>query len=282
MKPPPSNVQPNRGDAVSEDELHALVDERLSAQQQAELRRRLLSDPQASATVDAFGAQRAALRGLYASALHEPVPASLTRAGAGADRRRQTAEQAWRLGGIAAAVTLAFGLGWLSHDRVDVAVLSRNAARGAQLAQSDQQFVRQASLAHAVYAPEVRHPVEVTVAQQEHLVQWLSKRLGRPLKVPQLAPLGYELVGGRLLPGDSGARAQFMFQNAAGARITLYLGSVDASQAAGRAQETAFRFAAQGAVNSFYWMDQGFGYALAAELPREELQRLAQLVYQQL
>ena len=43
-----------------------------------------------------------------------------------------------------------------------------------------------ALVAYAVYAPEVRHPVEVAATQQEHLVQWLSKRLGRPLKVPDL------------------------------------------------------------------------------------------------
>ncbi len=55
---------------------------------------------------------------------------------------------------------------------------------------------------------------------------WLSKRLDRPLKVPALGAQGYELVGGRLLPGDTGARAQFIYQNGAGQRITLYLGAL--------------------------------------------------------
>jgi len=32
-------------------------------------------------------------------------------------------------------------------------------------------------------------------AGHDHLVQWLSKRLGQSLKLPQLAGLGYELVG---------------------------------------------------------------------------------------
>jgi anti-sigma factor RsiW len=73
--------------------------------------------------------------------------------------------------------------------------------------------LRQAGFAHAVYLPEKRHPVEVAAAEQDHMVQWLSKRLGKPLKIPQLGAQGFELVGGRLLPGDSGARAQFMFQN---------------------------------------------------------------------
>jgi anti-sigma factor RsiW len=130
-------------------------------------------------------------------------------------------------------------------------------------------------------------------------VQWLSKRVGRPLKVPVLASQGYELVGGRLLSGDGGARAQFMFQNAAGLRLTLYLGALDAAPvaAAGNSSgavtskaaapqpgklETAFRYSGDGPVPSFYWVDQGFGYALSGAVSREELMTLAQLVYQQL
>ncbi|MDO9167383.1 MAG: anti-sigma factor, partial [Rhodoferax sp.] len=148
--------------------------------------------------------------------------------------------------------------------------------------QFEQNFVRQASFAHAVYSPEIRHPVEVTAADQEHLVQWLSKRVGKPLKVPNLAPQGYELVGGRLLPGDAGARAQFMFQNAAGTRITLYLGAVDKGPGGLGARETGFHFGADGPIPSFYWIDQGFGYALAGQLPREALMNLAQAVYRQL
>jgi anti-sigma factor RsiW len=140
-------------------------------------------------------------------------------------------------------------------------------------------FARQAVLAHAVYAPEVRHPVEVEAAQQDHLVQWLSKRLGRALKVPNLQAQGYELVGGRLLPGEQGARAQFMYQAAAGDRITLYVGAVQGTAPAG---ETAFRFTQEGPAASFYWVDQGFGYALAGKLPRQRLLVLAESVYRQL
>jgi anti-sigma factor RsiW len=136
-------------------------------------------------------------------------------------------------------------------------------------------------VAHAVYSPEVRHPVEVEAAQQQHLVQWLSKRLNRQLKIPNLAPAGYELVGGRLLPGDSGARAQFMYQNANGQRVTLYVGAVDGAATRGMG-ETAFRFSTEGDVSSFYWVDQGFGYALSGKLPRPGLLVLAESVYKQL
>ena len=48
---------------ITEDELHALVDGRLPPDAAAALRERLVADPQAQATVDAWQAQRAALRG---------------------------------------------------------------------------------------------------------------------------------------------------------------------------------------------------------------------------
>jgi len=125
----------------------------------------------------------------------------------------------------------------------------------------------------------------VAAAEQQHLVQWLSRRLDRPLKVPDFSTLGYTLVGGRLLPGENGARAQFMFEDAAGERVTLYVGQLDPKTAGGPpapAPETAFRFAAEGAVPSFYWVDQGFGYAVAGRLPRETLMKLATLAYRDL
>lgn len=270
--------------AISDDQLHALLDARLGAAERDALHARLQADPAAAATLSAYREQRDALRGLHAALLDEPVPPGLLNAARQLSQARQQRSQAWRWGGMAASLVLAFGTGWWSHERVD-STLAHSAAGSSQLAlaaQSEQRFVRLASVAHAVYAPEARHPVEVASDQQEHLVQWLSKRLGKPLKVPQLGAAGYELVGGRLLPGDAGARAQFMFQNSAGERITLYLGAVDASAASSATQETAFRFATQGAVNSFYWMDRGFGYALTGQIARDALLKLAQQVYQQL
>ena len=66
-----------------------------------------------------------------------------------------------------------------------------------------------AARAHMVYSPEVRHPVEVEAKEQEHLVKWLSKRLDMQLRVPLLTGEGFELLGGRLLPGVDGPVAQF-------------------------------------------------------------------------
>jgi anti-sigma factor RsiW len=135
-----------------------------------------------------------------------------------------------------------------------------------------------AARAHVVYSPEVRHPVEVDAKEHDHLVKWLSKRLDYPLKVPVLSQEGFELLGGRLLPGGEGQPvAQFMYQDANGKRLTLYV-----TRSKKGDQVTAFRFAQEGNVAVFYWIDNDCGYALSGELDKPALARVASLVYKQL
>jgi anti-sigma factor RsiW len=267
---------------VTEDEIHAMVDGQLSSDALAALQERLALDPQAQATLQRWERQRNALRGLHQEVLAEALPTTLVTAAQQTADSQQQMDQWWRWGGRAAGLMLAFGIGWIANttwqaawpDRATIATLVNSGIAP--------EFAREASIAHAVFSPEVRHPVEVAAADQAHLVQWLSKRLGKQLKIPSLTPQGYELVGGRLLAGDLGARAQFMFQNSTGVRLTLYLGAVDKAAGSTVAGETAFRFTQEGAVSSFYWFDQGFGYALAGQIARQDLMKLAEAVYRQL
>jgi anti-sigma factor RsiW len=284
-------MDPRPFDKPTLDELNALLDGQLPAAARAAVQARTAVDPAARETLAAWQAQRDALRELHRPLLDEPIPETLLAAAHHSVRARQQRAGWWRWGGMAASVMLAFALGWMAHggwpgarpgDGAQTIAASQNRA--------GREFVHQAALAHAVYAPELRHPVEVAATQQEHLVQWLSKRLGKPLKLPSLAVQGYSLVGGRLLPGESGARAQFMFENTAGVRVTLYLGAVDArattaaaaKPASPSSQDTAFRYSSEGPVPGFYWVDQGFGYAMSGPVSRDELMKLAELVYQQL
>ena len=282
---------------------HALVDGQLTPAQAQALREQLRDDEEAQATLALWQTQRQRLQALHQDLLHAPVPDALLAAAQRATDRREQYAQWWRWGGMAASVLLAFVLGWTgrSHWPAGMSGQTIAAGQGTTLvaAEPAQRFAQQASVAHAVYQPEVRHPVEVTAAQQDHLVQWLSKRLDRPLKIPALGAQGYELVGGRLLPGDTGVRAQFMYQNGAGQRITLYLGALAPSspRPAGEnkggapqskesmpaaAPATAFQFTREGPVPGFYWTDGGFGYALSGQLSRPDLLALATAVYQQL
>ena len=153
----------------------------------------------------------------------------------------------------------------------------RTAGAPVAAAQPAATFSMRAARAHLVYAPEVRHPVEVDATQQEHLVKWLSKRLAVELKVPLLTGEGFELLGGRLLPGPEGPVAQFMYQDSAGKRLTLYVSKPNRAD-----QPAAFRYAQEGPVSVFYWIDRDCGYALSGELDRPTLTRVATAVYRQL
>lgn len=249
---------------LDENALHALADRRLPPGHEQALQARLGAED--AARVALWEAQRERLRALHVTMDEEPLPEPLRSTADRLQARHDRQAQLWRLGGMAASMVLAFGLGWTVHGQWPARAAGAPAQR----------FAQQAAVAHAVYQPEQRHPVEVAAAQQEHLVQWLSKRLGRPLTLPVLTQQGFELVGGRLLPGESGARAQFMYQNQAGQRITLYLGALDGPG------ETAFRLHSDGPVPAFYWLDQGFGYALSGPLSREALLALATAVHRQL
>ena len=175
----------------------------------------------------------------------------------------------WRRLAAAAAVALLLfaggaGSGWWLRER-------------SILPPPEAGLVADAVSAHVLYTAEVRHPVEVGADEQDHLVTWLSRRLGLPLAAPDLRGQGFELVGGRLLPAGDGPAAQLMYQDASGRRLTLYVRPSDDPAA-----ETAFRFTGEGAVTALYWRDQGGAWALLGELPREELLRLAHQIYQAL
>lgn len=269
--PPPSSAP------VTDDELHALIDGRLQHAAREALEQRLLQQPEAATRLARWREQRMVLRQLHSEVLTEPVPQAMRDALQRSAVSRRQAQTWWRWGGMAASVLVAFGVGWVSHMQWN------HERRPATLARGGTEFARQAAVAHVVFAPEVRHPVEVAAADQAHLVQWLSKRLGRKITVPQLGELGYQLVGGRLLPGDSGARAQFMFEDPHGQRVTLYLGALNPGTAAHLdPKATAFHFSDDGPVPGFYWVDQGFGYALSGPLSRVALMALAEAVYRQL
>lgn len=246
---------------VSDEQLHAYADGRLDAIERMRVADWLAERPQLQEQVSAWREQNAMLHRRFDAVLREEVPARLLDAG-----RAMPHHPAWR----AAAV-----FAWLSLGAV-IGFVARGSIGGAGKPEPVT-LPHAAAIAHVVYAPEVRHPVEVAADQEQHLVAWLSKRLGVPVTVPVLRGEGFELVGGRLLPGEVGPVAQFMYQDARGQRLTLYV-RADARNN----RETAFRFAQEGKVGVFYWLDGKLGYALSGELAKSDLMRVADSVYRQI
>jgi len=207
------------------------------------------------------------LHQLYDPVLDEPVPERIL-------AQARARHGRWRAAAIAAGwIVLGLGTGTIAGWQLHA---TRTSAPAPQAELPG--FVKRAAVAHAVYSPEVRHPVEVAADQEQHLVTWLSKRLGVKVQAPKLDGAGLALVGGRLLPGENGPVAQFMYQTQNGRRLTMYVRAE-----ASKNRETAFRYARDNNISVFYWIDRDCGYALAsADLDKEELLRVATLVYKQL
>jgi anti-sigma factor RsiW len=86
-------------------------------------------------------------------------------------------------------------------------------------------------------------------------------------------------MGGRLLPAaGGGVAAQFMYEDKAGRRVTLYLKRPEPGM-----RGAAFEFAAAAdGVGVFWWSDERFAYALTGALPRADLLPLARAAFEQL
>ena len=202
---------------VAEDELHAYLDGELPGDRIAAVEAWLAAHPEDMAKIATWRAQNDAIRTRYGAVADEPVPARFD-----LDQMLKV-DRSWRRTAAAAAV-IAFvaggAVGWFARSPV-MNVVNQN-SRGFET------FTAEAVEAYKLYVVEVRHPVEVTANDAEHLVQWLSKRVGYQLSAPNLDKVGLKLVGGRLLPGPTGAAAFFMYENASGERYTLYSGRSNA------------------------------------------------------
>ena len=269
---------------VTEAELQAYVDRQLPIERQREIEAYLSRRPEEEQRVQSYLAQNRELRALFNPVIDEPVPKRL--------RLAATPRTPWYLQRMAAGIAIAvvsgvagWGLRGGMGGEPGSATLAQRTPSAITMA-SATGFAQRAAVAHAVYSPDQRRPVEVGADQEDQLVAWLSKRMGAPMKPPHLQALGYALDGGRLLPGGKGPVAQFMYHDSAGAKLTLYVSNdvadVTSGMQGGKNQETAFRFAQEGRVNVFYWVNGPFGYAISADADKAELARVSGEVYRQL
>ena len=106
-------------------------------------------------------------------------------------------------------------------------------------------------------------------------MEWLSKRVGSPLRAPELDNVGLKLVGGRLLPGPNGATAFFMYEGPSGERFTLYCGRTSD-------QEMALRYTTGEQNAAYYWVDQNLFYVLSGPAQQDKLHDIAQTAYDQI
>ena len=243
---------------VTEDELHAYVDNELPAERRSDVEAWLASHSDDAQRVQSWRAMADALHARYDGVADEAVPKRLE------IERLVRQPRKWLYGAVAATL-LAFaaggGVGWMAHG----AVAAPSAFQHLTLDAMD---------AHRLYVVEVRHPVEVPGSERAHLQQWLTKRCGWIVRAPELEVTGLKLVGGRLLPGSGGAASFLMYENASGERFTLYA-------ARAKVEKAQMRYTAAEGSGAVYWSDDGVGYVLSGPTDKDRLKQVARLVYEQ-
>jgi len=243
---------------VTEDELHAYVDNELPAERRGDVESFLTAHPEDAERVQSWRAMADALHARYDGIANAPVPQRL-------DLERLVRQpRKWIYGAVAAgfAAFVAGGaVGWVAHGAAAAPSLFQN-------------FTGDALEAHRLYVVEVRHPVDVPGDEKTHLQQWLTRRCGWSVHAPELESTGLKLVGGRLLPGPDGPASFLMYESASGERFTIY-----AAKAA--AEATQMRYRSQDNNGALFWADRGVGYVVSGGKDRDRLTQVARLVYDQ-
>jgi len=248
---------------IMEDDLHAYVDQLLEPERRAEIASYLDDHPDIAGRVAAYSAQREQLRGALASIADEPLPTELNLAHIIEGRKRRPR---WALGMIAAMLLLGLGGlgGWTMRS-----VVPENSNGLSALAQ-------EAAYTYGVYAPDRVRPVEIRASDGAELTQWVSNRLQRPVKVPDLSVSGYRLMGGRLVATSHGAAAMFMYDDDHGDRLVVMTRPMS-----DRKLDTPMVPQSAGSVAGFAWADSGMGYTLVGQLPGDTLKPIANEIRKQ-
>jgi anti-sigma factor RsiW len=249
----------DRDSPVTQDELHAYIDGEVAADRRDAVEAWLAAHPEDAARVAAWRAQADAIRARYGPIATEPVPArfdldKLARSG-----------RSWRAA-AAVAAAIAFligaGAGWVAHST------------SAVVPSAFDTFNAEALGAHKLYIAEVRHPIEVKAGEQ-HLLPWLSRRVGTTLRAPDLGEFSLKLLGGRLLPGPLGPAALLMYESPAGERYTFYCSKSPAPR-------TALRYHAIEGVAAVQWVESDIGFVMSGPADRDRLLKIAQTAYEQM
>jgi anti-sigma factor RsiW len=270
-----------RQTSIDEDDFQAFVDGQLPPERCRAVMAYLAAHPDESSRMSDYRTLSEGLHTLYDEVLYEPLPTRLR-----VDHYRGRASwrdrlQRWfgfgvfgltpRLVGLAALLAASAASGRWMHSKQFQPVIETQAMS----------FARQAASAHAVYTPDMNHPVEFGADQQEALVPYLTERMGETVHVPVLQEIGYSLVGGRVVPAGGKPAALLMYQDSQNQRITLYIRNRWTAPNAGQ-PERSVNYATESQIGLVWWVEGPFAYGLAGTMDREQLFATAATVQQQL
>jgi anti-sigma factor RsiW len=247
---------------ITEDDLHAYVDQLLEPERRAEVAAYLDAHPEVSRRVTVFSEQRELLRSALAPIADEPLPPELNLSRIIETRKLRPSRLWWA---VAAMLLLSIGSigGWVARGAMPVSPSGLAA------------LAQEATDSFNVFAPDRVRPVEVRASDGAQLVQWLSNRLHQPIKAPDLTTAGYRLMGGRLIATSHGPAAMFMYDDDRGERLVVLTRPMAVDRNAPMTPQS------KGEVSGFAWADGGMGYSLVGQSAVESLRPIANEVRKQ-
>jgi anti-sigma factor RsiW len=242
---------------IPDEQLHALIDGELPAQEGAELETAVAADPYLSRRVELFRADKARLAEIYGPVASMPVPDGWIRAIQNGPARQQPRFFSIEaIAGIAAAVMVVIGGTLVYRESLPH---EEPIVQEALAARSDSLSPRQVL---AVNAP----------AEDAAATRTLSSALAMHVSVPDLKRMGYSLVGMRVYgsaPKTKGV--ELLYRHRDNRIFALYL-----RRPSGPPRFDQYK---QGNLRVCIWQDDVLGAVMTGEMSAAEMQRLASLAY---
>jgi anti-sigma factor RsiW len=247
---------------VDDETLQRYVDGELSTEQYLKIRDKVCESPELRRRLEAYQQITSLVSGLNRGVLSEPVPDRLQ-----LDVKTFVRPQLIALAASLMVLCVGALLGWQQYSNtVNVDRLK---------------LIDNAVVAHDLYATEVLHPVEVGSDQSEHLQKWLGKRIGQKFNLPSLEMDNYQLVGGRILPGDKySPHGLLMYEKKNGERISVYITRT------GNQKHTSTLYEERDGYAVFYWVDTVLSCAVVISInesfDHNNMLHLSNDIYEQL
>jgi anti-sigma factor RsiW len=237
--------------------LHAFADGELQGEEKISVEKLVSENNEARKVVANIQHQKSELRKAFDHVLDEPIPAALLRAA----NQKPAPRLLPYLAAACAAMLFMIGgsVGWYANQQTNT--------------QKAESLPARALNSYVVYAPEMKHAVEVPGAEAGHLDAWLSKRIGVKFTIPDLTAKGYTLIGGRLLAEGDQPAGLLMYEDAKKQRLAVYIAANDKHTSGGMKIEY------RGNLVSCYWVEPDLVYALAGEQPVAEMLKLAEAAH---
>jgi anti-sigma factor RsiW len=243
---------------ITEDDLHAFVDDNLEVERREQVEKYLASNRDALARVAAYRNQASALRSALDPIAAEAIPTRLDLRHITPTARKSRQTSQWRFA-AAAVILLAVGAGggWFTRGfyTEQLGGISTLAA--------------EASASYRTFAADRVRPVEFRSDERDTLRDIARSVTGTPEVLPDLTAVGYRLMGGRMVPTVHGPAMMLMYDNDQGSRLVML------SRRMAVDRDSSMKSAHDDGVGSWTWARSGIGYSLVGIKSMGELRAIA-------